>query len=234
MTIRLALVLTLGTLLGGCAANVGTGCQDCDYELEPLVAQPVVVASCQVDEAAMKLSCTWAQEESLIADPIKQMQANMSVWALSTERIPASSNGGGVIEYDLSQSSWEPGKRLLFRTSLEAAWDGDMQLVDEREVVASAEELQAGVEISAALEVWDVGLLTGGSNVVTDLELHGAISFESPGMRLGERATVLRVLVDPNVGIDLYSTGHMVSHIDRPGYYRFDDPLTVTFDDERN
>jgi len=234
MVYRCLVALLLAASASGCAQDIGSSCDGCDedFELPTAVAENIPVATCS--QTGTLIQCEWAHEESLVRAPLNNLQASLSVWVKSDEGIPATSNQGGIVTYDLAGSSWEPGKRVLFRTTVAADWSGSMEEIRSDDLVAYPEDLAGGFEVSSPLQVWDIGLIAADRNVVSDFEFEGAMSFVREDMLLEKRATVLRLVVDPSAGVELYSNGSPTAHLDRAGYYRFTDPYTVEFDSQRS
>jgi len=212
---------------------VGSSCEGCDdFELPTPTAENIPVATCS--QTGTIVQCTWAHEEALVKAPLNNLQASLSLWVKSDEGIPATSNEGGVVTFDLAGSSWEPGKRVLFRTTVSADWAGEMQEIRSDDLVANPEDLAGSLEVSSPLQVWDIGLIAADKNVVSDFEFDGVMSFVQENMLLEKRASMLRLVVDPAVGVELLSNGSPITTLNRAGYYRFTDLYTVEFDSERS
>ena len=234
MAHRLLITLLLGAALSGCSLEVGSGCDGCEseYELPTPTSERIPVATCS--QADTIVSCTWATGETLVQAPLNNLQASLSLWVKSDEGIPATSNEGGVVTFDLAGSSWEPGTRVLFRPVVEADWAGTMEELKVDDIVANPEDLAGDFEVASSLEVWDIGLLASDKNVISDIEFSGVMSFVQEDMLIEKRAQVLRVVVDPAQGVELLSNGNLAIHATQAGYYRFDDASSAEFDSERS
>lgn len=226
----LALILASGWISLGCTqvGSTGDACNNCEFET--LSEHPIPVASCTLDSGELIVTCTWADEEALAAAPLTGLSASLSAWRTMDDRIPTLDNDGGVVRYDLSQTDWEPGDRVGFRVKLSASGvEGEMAEVGEVLLPFESDELERGVDIYSNYELWDVGLIAD-TKLATSLSFSGAIELPIGDTVVEPVGAVYRLLVDPEVGVDLRAGESLAVHLDRPGYYYFADATHATYE----
>lgn len=221
------LILPALVLASACEPVGGEGdaCNNCEFE--ELSATPIQVASCARD--ALTVTCTWSDEESLARAPLNTLSAAMSPWRTMSERVPTIENDGAVVTYDLSDSEYQVGDPLGFRTTLSADWSGELVEIGETFQIIEDAELLAGASIESHYELWDIGLIAD-DKLAPELRFDGAMEMAQDEVEIRTIATIYRFVVDPEVGLDIYANGSLAVHADRAGYYHFVSETEAEYD----